>query len=45
MSRRQPAQRSLAQRATTGEDEEDDMDGFIENDEEDAEAAYTGTMA
>lgn len=28
-----------------GEDDEDDLDGFIENDEGDAEGAYTGTAA
>ena len=45
VSRRQPAQRSAAPRAIVDEDDEGEMNDFIENDEEDAEAPYTGTMA
>ena len=40
-----PAQRRAQPRVETGGGEEDDLDGFIENDEEDAEGGYTGTMA
>lgn len=38
-----PAERRPKPRIQTGGGEEDDLDGFIENDEEDAEAGYTGT--